>query len=124
MGRLTKDVDLTFTANKGTAVSKFTLAVQRQFKKDEVDFINCTAFGKTAETIANYVMKGQRLLIEGSLQINSYTNKEGNKAYSTDVIVNSFNFIEKASGDGGATGGSNNLGMEEMTPIDDVDIPF
>lgn len=126
MGRLTKEPELKFIANTGNAVAKFTLAVPRAFKKDETDFINCTAFGKQAETIANYVTKGQRLLIEGALQIGSYTNKEGAKVYTTDVILNSFNFIEKATGGAttGATGGDDMLGLQEVAPEDEGDLPF
>ena len=122
MGRLTKEPELKYIPNTDKGVAKFTLAVPRAFKKDETDFINCTAFGKQAEIIASYVTKGQRLLVEGALQIGSYTNKEGAKVYTTDVIVNSFNFIEKATG--GATGGAEMLGLQEVAPEEEGELPF
>ena len=68
LGRLTKDPELKYGAS-GTAFCKFTLAVNRAFKKDEVDFINCTAFGKAAETIAEYVRKGDQFARGGRLQV-------------------------------------------------------
>ena len=79
--------------------ANFTLAVNRPKKKDkeqECDFVPCVAFGKRAETIGDYVSKGQRLLIEGSLNVNNYTDKSGNKKTFTSVIVRGFWFIEKA----------------------------
>jgi single-strand DNA-binding protein len=99
IGRVTKDIDLRF-GKDGMAIAKFSVAVNRM-KKGEVDYPNCIAFGKTAETIANYMSKGSQIGIEGHIQTGSYTNKEGNKVYTTDVIVDRFDFV------GGGNGKSN-----------------
>ena len=90
VGNLTKDNELKQAGQ--TQVLKNTLAVKREFKKDETDFINITAFSKTAELIAKYTQKGSKLLVEGSLQIGSY-EKDGIKRQTTDVIVRNIEFI-------------------------------
>ncbi|MDU2106222.1 MULTISPECIES: single-stranded DNA-binding protein [Clostridium] len=131
IGRLTKDPELRFTAGSGMAVSRFTVAVNRQFKKDETDFINCVAFGKTAETISQYLTKGRQIAVIGSIRTGSYDAQDGTKRYTTDVAVESFEFI-------GNSGQANNQGntqestpfdggwdMEsDITPVDDGDMPF
>ncbi|EGT3615479.1 single-stranded DNA-binding protein [Clostridium sp. LIBA-8841] len=144
IGRLTKDPELRFAAGSGTAVARFTLAVNRQFKKDEADFISCIAFGKTGETIAQYITKGRQLAISGNIRTGSYEAQDGTRRYTTDVVVEGFDFID--SGNGGARGNSGfnqgndfggSFGMpdnsfsdssfnsnDDMTPIDDGDIPF
>ena len=94
LGRLTKDPDLRYAPRTGTAVCRFTLAVQRQFKKDETDFINCVAFGKTGETITQYLTKGRQIAITGSIRTDSYDAKDGTKRYTTDVIIETFEFVE------------------------------
>lgn len=97
LGRLTRDVDIKYTDN-GKAVSRFTMAIDRPVPADKpktTDFINCTAFGRTAEIIGNCVRKGQRLLVRGSVHTSSYTDKNGEKRYGTDIWVDSFSFIEK-----------------------------
>lgn len=92
-GRLTKDIDLTFAQGSGMAICKFNLAVNRKFKKDETDFFNCIAFNKTGEIIAEHFKKGSPILLEGHIQTGSYENKEGRRVYTTDIIVDSFDFI-------------------------------
>ena len=146
IGRLTKDPDLRFAAGSGTAVTRLTLAVNRSFKKDEADFINCIAFGKTGEIIAQYLTKGRQLAISGSIQTGSYEAKDGTRRYTTDVIIDSFDFIDSNSSNGNARSNSNfnaennnfNTGFgsqnnsfnessfnnDDMMPIDDGDIPF
>ena len=131
IGRLTKDPKLNFTAGKGTAVCRFTLAVTRPFKKDEVDFINCIAFGKTGETISKYLTKGRQLAVTGSIRTGSYDAKDGTKRYTTDVVVDSFEFIgANANNNSNSNANSNansNLGglqEDDLTPIDDGDMPF
>ena len=94
IGRLTKDPELRYAAGSGTAVCRFTVAINRQFKKDETDFINCVAFGKTGETIAQYITKGRQIAITGSIRTDSYDAKDGTKRYTTDVIVETFEFVE------------------------------
>ena len=105
MGRLTRDPEVRYSQNENsTAVARFTLAVDRRFKKDgeqAADFINCIAFGKTGEFIEKWTRQGTKLVVEGRIQTGSYTNKDGNKVYTTDVVVENCEFAEskKASED-------------------------
>ena len=132
IGRLTKDPELRYAAGSGTAVCRFTLAVARQFKKDETDFINCIAFNKPGEAIAQYVTKGRRLAVVGNIRTGSYDGQDGIKRYTTDVIVESFEFIGNSNNGNANTNNQNNdywnmstdngFGVEE--PIDDGDMPF
>lgn len=98
LGRLVKDPDVKVTTS-GKTVCTFTLAVDRPFSgkdgKREADFINIQTWNKTAELIGNYVSKGQRLLVEGRLQIRSYDGKDGQKHYVTEVIADRVEFIER-----------------------------
>ncbi len=128
IGRLTKDPELNFAAGTGTAVCRFGLAVTRPFKKDETDFINCIAFGKTGETIAQYLTKGRQLAVTGSIRTGSYDAKDGTKRYTTDIVIDSFEFIGNSKNEnqaGPSQGNSNQENFyEDMTPIDDGDSPF
>jgi single-strand DNA-binding protein len=95
-GRLTKDIDVRQTTT-GTAIGSFTIAVDRKPTKDgkrETDFISCKAWGKTAETMARYLGKGRKVLVEGRMQTGSYEARDGGKRYTTDVIVESFEFVD------------------------------
>lgn len=112
MGRLTKDPNLNFIAGSGLATTRFSVATKRQFKKDEADFIGCVAFGKTAETIAEYLTKGKQIALEGHIKTGSYTNAEGVKIYTTDVIVDKFEFV----GYGKELGTNKN---DDMTEVDE-----
>ena len=97
LGRLTKDPEIRYTPSQ-KVVAQFTLAVDRPFTKDgqkEADFIPCVAWGKSAELIGNSCAKGHRLFVEGRLQIRNYEGKDGQKRYVAEVIVNSFEFIER-----------------------------
>ena len=94
IGRLTNDPELKYTA-AGMAYAKFTLAINRVPKKDETDFINCTAWGKTAEVVGEYVRKGHRLAVTGSLKIDHF-EKNGEKRTSAGINVNSVEFLESA----------------------------
>ena len=95
MGRLTKDPDVRRT-NDGVAIGRFTLAVDRI--KGEADFISCVTFGKTAEFAEKYLHKGTKICGSGRIQTGSYTNKEGQKVYTTDVVLERVEFAEsKAS---------------------------
>ena len=133
IGRLTKNPELRFAAGSGTAVSRFTVAITRQFKKDETDFINCVAFGKTAETISQYLRKGRQIAVTGSIRTGSYDAKDGTKRYTTDVAVDSFEFI--GSKDSGSSDSENSTQPshdsfggtsfnDDITPVDDGDMPF
>ena len=93
IGRLTKDPELRYAAGSGTAVCRFTVAINRQFKKDETDFINCVKKKKTGETITQYLTKGRQIAVTGSIRTGSYDAQDGTKRYTTDVIVESFEFI-------------------------------
>lgn len=97
IGRLTKDVDLRFTGN-GNAVGNFTLAVNRNFKNDQggydADFIRCTVWQKIAENLANMTVKGSRIGIEGRIQTGSYDNQQGERVYTTEVVVNNFHLLD------------------------------
>lgn len=101
IGRLTKDPDIRYTQGQKTmAIARFSLAVNRKYKvsgQPDADFINCTAFGKTAELIEKYIYKGNQLAVVGHIQTSNYTNKEGQKVYQTDVIVDSIDFIGSKS---------------------------
>lgn len=95
-GRLTKDVET--RVNNDLTISRFTIAVNRDFKskdgKTEADFINCIAFGKTAEFIEKYFSKGMKIGVNGRIQTGSYTNKDGQKVYTTDVVIEKAEFEE------------------------------
>lgn len=123
IGNLTKDIDLKFQAGSGLAIGKFSLAVARQ-KKGETDFINCIAFGKTAETMSQYLFKGSKVAIEGHIQTGRYTNKEGHKVYTTDVVIDRFEFVG-GKNEGQATQGGNQQSFnDDITPVDDDMMPF
>ena len=97
-GRLTKDVDLRTTPS-GRSVAMLTLAIDRPMTKDgnkEADFIPVVLWGKTAEAVARYVHKGQRLLVEGRIQVRSYDGKDGQKRYATEVVADKAEFIDKS----------------------------
>lgn len=104
VGRLTRDPDIRYT-DQGLSIARFTLAVDRRFKRSsdnqDADFIGCVCFGKTAEFVEKYFSKGQRMGAVGRIQTGSYTNNEGQKIYTTDVVVENVEFVEnKGSGSG------------------------
>ena len=97
MGRLTRDPEIKYGGANNTAVARYTLAVDRRFKRDgeqSADFVNCVAFGKTAEFIEKWCVKGTKLLVEGRWQTGSYTNKDGAKVYTNDCMVEQCEFAE------------------------------
>ncbi len=99
MGRLTRDPEVRYSQNaQQTAVARFTLAVDRRFKRQDddqaADFINCVAFGKTAEFAEGYLKQGTKVVGCGRIQTSSYTNKEGQRVYSTDVVIEELEFAE------------------------------
>lgn len=139
IGRLTKDPDLRYTQS-GTAVASFTLAVNRRFANQngerETDFINCVAWNKFAEFVANYFTKGQQMALEGRLQVRSYEGDGGKRRWVTEVVVEQMEFVGSKndskgnSGNGNSGGGTHSgggssyegLGQEVM--FDDNDLPF
>jgi single-strand DNA-binding protein len=108
IGRLTRDPDIRYSqGEKATAIARISLAVDRKFKQEgqpTADFINCLAFGKRAEFFEKYCKKGTKLVIEGSWQTGSYTNKDGNKVYTNECLIESCEFAEskQASQDNGS----------------------
>ena len=95
MGRLTRDPDVRYTqVDFSPCVARYTLAVDRRTKEKETDFISCVAFGKSGEFAEKYLHKGIKIAVEGRIQTGSYTNKDGKKIYTTDVVVESTEFAE------------------------------
>ena len=98
MGRMTKDAEVRYSQGENSsAVARFSLAVDRRFKKDEeasADFISCVAFGKTGEFLEKYGKKGTKFALEGRIQTGSYKNKDGQTVYTTDVVVENIEFAE------------------------------
>ena len=98
MGRLTRDAEIRSSqGGNPTTIARYTLAVDRRFKRDgdqTADFINCIAFGKNAEFAEKYFRKGIKVVVTGRIQTGSYTNKDGQKVYTTDVVVEDQEFAE------------------------------
>lgn len=98
MGRLTRDPSIRYTQGENNmCVARYTLAVDRRYKKEgeqAADFISCVAFGKEAEFTEKYLKQGTKIAIAGRIQTGSYTNKDGNKVYTTDVVVEECEFAE------------------------------
>ena len=118
MGRLTRDPEVRYTqGDNAMAIARYSLAVDRRFKRDgepDADFINCVAFGKSGEFAEKYLKKGTKVAVVGRIQTGSYTNKDGQKVYTTDVVVEEQEFAEsKAASDnyhGGSSYQNNNYG--------------
>lgn len=104
IGRLTRDPELRKAAS-GTSIFKFTLAVNRRFKQPgqpDADFISCTAFGKTADIMCQYLHKGSLIGVTGRIQTGSYDNQQGQRVYTTDVIIDNFEFLESRNASQGS----------------------
>lgn len=132
MGRLTKDPEIRYTQTNNTAVTSFTLAVNRRFTKQgeeqQTDFINITAYSKTAEFISGYFQKGQQVAIVGRLQLRNWEDDQGKKHYVTEVIAEETYFAESKKSqyaDSSIMNGnvSNNSAVENNNSYDD-DLPF
>lgn len=104
MGRLTRDPEIRTSVATNTTTARLTLAVDRRFKKEgeqqTADFINCIAFGKTAEFIERYLHQGTKIAVVGRIQTGSYTNKDGQKVYTTDVVIEECEFAESKNSTG------------------------
>lgn len=123
MGRLTRDPDIRYSAGESsTAVARYTLAVDRRFKRDgepTADFINCVAFGRSAEFAEKYFRQGIKIAVTGRIQTGSYTNRDGVKVYTTDVVVEDQEFAESKNAgaeSGAAFGGGNFSGSYGNAP--------
>ncbi len=98
MGRLTRDPEMRYSqGDNATVIARFTLAVDRRIKKDNeasADYINCVSFGRSAEFAEKYFHKGTKIVIVGRIQTGSYTNKDGQKVYTTDIVIEEQDFAE------------------------------
>ena len=118
MGRLTRDPDIRYTqGDNSMCIARYTLAVDRRFNRSagndgsNADFIPCVAFGKSAEFVEKYLKKGTKMAVTGRIQTGSYTNKDGVKVYTTEVVVEDQEFAEsKNASSGGSFGGNGNYG--------------
>lgn len=136
VGRLTRDPEVKYTTGENaTAVARFSLAVNRNFKNAageyEADFINCVAFGKTAEFIEKYFNKGMAMGIVGRIQTRNYTNNDGQKVYVTEVVVEETEFVESKNKGTSDNNTTNNVTKNKETTqfetaenSDDGDFPF
>lgn len=130
-GRLIKDCELAFTQGKGTAVAKFTIAVDDGFgDKKTTDFIPIVVWGKQGEAVANYTNKGSKVLVNGKIKTRSYDAKDGGKRYVTEVVADMFNGVEFLDSKNNNSNSNQSIpndyfGGGDMTPVDDGDdMPF
>lgn len=132
MGRLTRDPEIRYsTGEKSMAIARYTLAVDRKGRKDSsgqtADFIPCIAFDKSGEFAEKYFRQGMRILISGRIQTGSYTNKEGQKVYTTDVIIEEQEFADSKNSSSGSNS-SNKPDIDGFMNIpdgvDDPALPF
>lgn len=143
IGRLTKDPELRYTPS-GVAVARFTLAVNRQYKKEgeqEADFIRIVTFRKTAENTANFCKKGSQVAVTGRIQTGSYDGQDGKKVFTVEVVAENVQFLEPKSANNASNGNGNTNGYQQQQnatqsnyggqepfnasgEIDDSDLPF
>lgn len=136
LGRLTRDPEVRYTANTQMANARFVVAVNRKLSKEKrqeaenngyptADFISCVAWGKTAENIGNYFKKGQRIAVSGHIQTGSY-EKDGQRIYTTDVVVDSFDFVESNSSSTKTNqeNTAQDYGFNQAIPTSNSDLPF
>ncbi len=129
MGRLTRDPEVRYTAGEeAKAIARYTLAVDRRFKREgevTADFISCVAFGRQAEFAEKYFRQGIKILVAGRIQTGSYTNKEGRKVYTTDIVVEEQEFAEnKKEETKPAAGNTDSDGFMNIPDGIDEDLPF
>lgn len=123
MGNLTRDPEIRYTQGEKTmAIARFSLAINRRFSREgetNVDFFNCTAFGKQAEFVEKYFRQGSRMLLVGRIQNENYTNKNGEKVYSVQIMADEIEFAERKQ-----AGGNNNAEQTQKQDDDDfMEIP-
>ena len=97
MGRLTRDPEVRYGGANNNAIARFSIAVDRRFKREgepDADFFNCVAFGRTGEFVEKYLKKGTKIVIDGEIRNNNYTNKDGQKVYGMDIVANTIEFAE------------------------------
>lgn len=122
MGRLTRDPEVRYSQGENaTAVARYTLAVDRRYNRNNdeqsADFISCVAFGRNGEFAEKYLRKGTKIAATGRIQTGSYTNKDGVRVYTTEVVIEEQEFAESknssSAGNGGFTGGNNASAMQD-----------
>ena len=135
MGRLTRDPEVRYTANTQMANARFVVAVNRKLSKEKrqeaenngyptADFISCMAWGKTAENIGNYFHKGNRIAVTGHIQTGSY-EKDGQRIYTTDVVVDSFDFVESnKDNNSNQENTAQDYGFNQAIPTSNNELPF
>lgn len=135
MGRLVRDPEVRYSGTDNSmAIARYTLAVDRRIKKDgenNADFIGCIAFGKSAEFTEKYLHKGTKMVVTGRIQTGSYTNKEGQKVYTTDVVVEEQEFAESKNSAGSSNSGGGSIynqssgdGFMQIPDGIDEELPF
>lgn len=133
IGRLTRDPDIRRTQGENSmTVARYTLAVDRRYKKEggqQADFISCIAFGKNGDFVDRYLRKGMKIAVTGRIQSGSYTNREGQKVYTTDVLVEEHDFCESKGSASGSSGQTQPPAVDAdgfMDIPDDIDedLPF
>ena len=121
VGRLTRDFDLRYGANN-TAVARTSIAVDRQFSNQngerEADFINIVAFGNRAETMKKYLTKGSQIAISGRIQTGSYDASDGRKVYTTDIVMEEFQFLDSKGSRQVENNNTNVNSTNDITPYD------
>ena len=124
MGRLTRDPEVRYSQGENaTAVARYSLAVDRRFRRDNeptADFINCVAFGRAAEFAERYLRQGTKIAITGRIQTGSYTNKDGVKVYTTDIVVEEQEFAESKAAGGASTPTNNYQASPAPSPSTDI----
>ena len=125
-GNLGRDSELTMAKNTGKAILKWSVAVSKGYKKDDgTNWFNCVMFGERCEKLAQYLVKGTKVICEGSLQFGSYEDKQGVKKYTTDIFISNVEMISgKENHQGTSAPKEDNYKDKDITPIDDGDIPF
>ncbi len=140
MGNLTRDIEIKVLPQGNQNVGNFGIAMNRKFKsasgeeREEVTFVDCEAWGRTAEIMKQYLSKGRPVFIEGRLKLDQWEDKEGKKQSRLRVVVENFQFIGAPAGAGGGNGGGGNSGgyskgstqapSESHSAVADADIPF
>ncbi len=131
IGRLTRDPEARYATNERgeqTCICRYTLACDRRGQKDKADFVSCVAFGKSGEFAEKYLKKGTKICVTGRIQTGSYTNKDGQKVYTTDVVVEEHEFCESKN-QAAAAPAAATVQQQEISFIDipdgiEDDLPF
>ncbi len=131
MGNLTRDVELKKTPSN-MSVANVGLAVNRQYRvndenREETTFVDCEAWGRTAEVMGQYLRKGRPVFVEGRLKLDQWQDRDGNNRSKLKVVIDNFQFVDSRSGEGGGGGGNSNSQPQTSAPVQSVpedEIPF